>query len=213
MWITASCKNSLSGYNVNNKSLTRTLIFYFYRLKLASSPSLILINFMGAKHKNKKGFTLIELLIVIAIIGILASVVLVNLTIARMKAQRVAYISYVSQMTKLVEATTVLGAFDGSTHLLSCLGNYGGTCWNGNYSDNADVNNRLLTIVSAIPQGVSHPLYPTVGTLIRNQASAVRIYSGIRGGDENLEFCPPGGIPYKLAGQTQWWGCYKDFPK
>jgi prepilin-type N-terminal cleavage/methylation domain-containing protein len=54
-------------------------------------------------NNNKQGFTLIELLIVIAIIGILSSIVISSLSSARAKAKKVAAQSNMRQLTNTIQ--------------------------------------------------------------------------------------------------------------
>ncbi len=56
-----------------------------------------------AKKKKKKGFTLIELLVVIAIIGILATIVVVNVNSARNKAKDTVIIGTMDSLRNAAE--------------------------------------------------------------------------------------------------------------
>jgi prepilin-type N-terminal cleavage/methylation domain-containing protein len=55
------------------------------------------------KMNNKKGFTLIEMLVVIAIIGLLSSVVIIGLSSARAKARDARRITDVAQLANWAE--------------------------------------------------------------------------------------------------------------
>ena len=100
--------------------------------------------------KYKKGFTLIELLVVVAIIGILASVVLVSLSSARAKARDVQRISDLKQIQN------ALAVYYGDHRSYPYTnGNWYGTCaYYGGYAD--WIPGLVPTYISKLPQDQSY---------------------------------------------------------
>ncbi|HEX8974159.1 MAG TPA: type II secretion system protein [Patescibacteria group bacterium] len=152
--------------------------------------------------KTKKAFTLIELLIVIAIIGILAGVIIVNMANARQQARDAKYIAYVKQVSDLVQKANAMGYFNGiTTANWRCLGSYAGNCW-GSYVSDPAVDDVLSRLTNSIPQGEPVPgNTANAGTLIFINATTITVTAfASENGAFNPKLCLPGWTPYPASG-------------
>lgn len=142
-------------------------------------------------QQNKKAFTIVELLLVIAIISLLASIALVSLDVARKNAQETAYVTFGSQMKKLIDFAMSDGAFEGiSPTSWGCLGNYSDTSAGGSgltcHPTPALSNQISLDAVLAryndreLPQGVQTPHMPAgiMYRLTNTRQIEIIVYTG-----------------------------------
>ncbi len=113
------------------------------------------INFLNRNKSDllydKRGFTLIELLVVVAIIGILASVVMVSLGSARGKGRDA------KRIMEKNEFITALNLYYGDNGTWPqavggvCVGPNGETCWLGSFSGSSTFVSAMSTYMPTVP--------------------------------------------------------------
>ena len=103
-------------------------------------------------YQNKKAFTLIELLVVVAIIGILATVVVVNLSNSQVKSRNATRVANLNAIQKALSLYQVeLGAYPKNPPSAQSA-TYSSTCaeW-GSHDQNAMIPGLAPTFLSTLP--------------------------------------------------------------
>ncbi len=128
---------------------------------------------------KNKGFTLIELLIVIAIIGILAAIVLVNLNSSRQKSRDA---KRIADVREIMTALDIFYDDNGGYPLPATASPTGPTPSDGT---NAPWSS-FLTMWPTAPIPADNPTGSTVCDLVNNQYEYTQVNSGQ---DYTLTFC------------------------
>ena len=154
------------------------------------------MQYIFSKRHNGGGFTLIELLVVISIIGVLATIVLVSLNSARLKARNVSRIQSIHALTtafNLGIGNNVSFPSTGSQWVCVTTSCYQG--W-GSYSANATVDAFLSPYLPSKPsdptggsRGYGGFLYVNPATYYAGKTGAYLNYLLEPGG-----VCPPGSF-------------------
>ena len=142
-------------------------------------------NQMQTKDKHGKGFTLIELLIVVAIIGLLASIVLVTVSRARKKAIATQMKGHISEVTKAIE----MAGADGCTSITVAAG--------GTISCTPAGASGAVTFMATIPSAPSGATYTYPGVINPTTGTYTLTASGFENGQTFT--CSGGGCSCSTA--------------
>lgn len=151
----------------------------------------------------KKGFAIKETAIVIAvlillILGIMAFAISKSMSNSIDLAKETKYISYISQMQKIIERANALAAFSKiETAEWVCLGAYSGSvgdsCWDGavDVIANDEQVDKALAVIESIPKGQLSP-YKTFhdrGVIFKINQNSIDIKAYVGDAKRTSIFC------------------------
>lgn len=173
---------------------------------------------MNIAHSfRNRAFTLIELLVVIAIIGILASVVIANVSSARTKARDAKRVADKNEIIKALQLASDdnSGAWPSSGGTWVCMGPSGEKCFTG-YSSIEDANSISKESATLIKKFL--PTWPTTDAATGTRAYNRYLYNSNTGDTTGAELiweqekqittdtCPS---PSEIWNYDAYWYCYQ----
>ncbi len=129
-----------------------------------------IVNLTGSlyfREKSRLGFTLIEVLVVVSLITLMASIILVNLSPVRKKAENSARIQTILQIVKALELYhSIYGGYPDVTDSIACLARTPAqNCLDLDYHGNDTLNTQLKEFISVDKNIFTRPFYGQIGVV------------------------------------------------